>query len=162
MTADEDVTRAKGGGVSRSMVRHALLVSLALIAFGAPVARALPPGPPPKRGGGPPPAWLEKPGTDRWLAYSSYCWTTGGTGLCADFIAPQMRTDLPRIRLARGTTVRFHLGFRPTSLQLWRIGGRSWRLSSTRIAAWQAGGPGVYLLQAAVVGGDASYAFRIV
>jgi hypothetical protein len=80
------------------MVRRALLLSLALIAIGAPLARALPPGPPPKRGDGPPPAWLEKRGTDRWLAYSSFCWTT----MCADFVAPQLRTDLPRIRLARG------------------------------------------------------------
>jgi hypothetical protein len=140
------------------MVRRALLLSLALIAIGAPLARALPPGPPPKRGGGPPPAWLEKPGTDRWLAYSSFCWTR----MCADFVAPQLRTDLPRIRLARGATARFHLGFRPTSLTLARSGGRSWRLPPTRVVAWRAAGPGVYLLQAGVVGGDASYAFRVV
>jgi hypothetical protein len=82
--------------------------------------------------------------------------------MCADFVAPQLRTDLPRIRLARGATARFHLGFRPTSLTLARSGGRSWRLPPTRVVAWRAAGPGVYLLQAGVVGGDASYAFRVV
>jgi hypothetical protein len=140
------------------MVRRALLLSLALIAIGAPLARALPPGPPPKRGDGPPPAWLEKRGTDRWLAYSSFCWTT----MCADFVAPQLRTDLPRIRLARGATVRFHLGFRPASLTVTHSGGRSWRLPPTRVVAWRAADPGVYLLQSGVVGGDASYAFRVI
>jgi hypothetical protein len=143
------------------MMRGALLLWLALIAIGAPLARALPPDPPPKQGSGPPPAWLEKPGTDRWLAYSTYCWTRGGTGLCADFIAPQLRTDLPRIQVARGTGVRFHLGFRPTSLTLTRVGGRTWRLAPARVASWKSARPGVYVLAADVVGGDASYAFRI-
>jgi hypothetical protein len=138
---------------------RALLVAASLLAVLAPLARALPPGQPPKRGGGPPPAWLEKPGADRWLAYSTYCWTT----MCADYVAPQLRTDLPRVRLTRGTTVRFHLGFRPSSLTLARIGGRSWRLPTTAVAGWQAAGPGVYLLEAVVRGGgDASYAFRLV
>ena len=83
--------------------------------------------------------------------------------MCADYVAPQLRTDLPRIRLARGTTVRFRLGFRPSSLTLARIGGRSWPLSAVAVAAWRAAGPGVYLLQAGVRGGgDASYAFRLV
>jgi hypothetical protein len=138
---------------------RALLMAAGLLAVLAPLAHALPPGPPPKRGSGPPPAWLEKPGIDRWLAYSTFCWTT----MCADYVAPQLRTDLPRIQLARATTVRFHLGFRPSSLTLARIGGRSWRLSTTAVAAWRAAGPGVYLLQAGVRGGgDASYAFRVV
>jgi hypothetical protein len=143
-------------------MRRVLVLSLAGAALCAPLARALPPGPPPKQGGGPPPAWLEKQGTDRWLAYSTYCWTTGGVGMCADFIPPQMRPDLPRIRIPRGTTARFHLGFRPTSLVLQRIGGRTWRLSPARAASWKAAGPGVYMLQADAAAGDASYAFRIV
>jgi hypothetical protein len=138
---------------------RALLIAAGLLAVLTPLARARPPEPPPKRGGGPPPAWLEKPGTDRWLAYSTFCWTT----MCADYVAPQLRTDLPRIRLARATSVRFHLGFRPSSLTLARIGGRSWLLSPTAVATWRAAGHGVYLLQAgARGGGDASYAFRLV
>jgi hypothetical protein len=144
------------------MVPRAVVVSLTLFVLCAPLARAHPPGPLPKRGSRPPPAWLEKPGTDRWLAYSSYCWTSGGTGMCADFIAPQLRTDLPRIRVTRGTSVRFHLGFRPTSLTLARIGGRIWRLPAAAVPPWRSAGRGVYLLQAYVLGGDAGYAFRIV
>jgi hypothetical protein len=139
-------------------VRRALILSLTLLALSAPLARALPPGPPPKQGGGPPPAWLEKPGIDRWLAYSSFCWRT----MCADFIPPQMRTDLPRIRLTRGTTVRFHLGFRPSSLQLERIGRQlPWRLAAARISPWTVVGPGIYVLNANGPAGSAGFAFRI-
>lgn len=144
-------------------MRRPLIVSLAALTICVPVARALPPGAPPQRGGGPPPAWLEKPGPDRWLAYSSYCWTIRGAGMCADFIAPQMRSDLPRIRVVRGTPVRFHLGFRPIALQLSRVGGRTqWRLAPARASSWRIAGPGVYTLFARVVGGDASYVFRVV
>jgi hypothetical protein len=140
-----------------------LFLVLAALAAAAPAAGAAPPDPPPKHGSGPPPAWVEKPGVDRWLAFSSYCWTAGGVGRCADFIAPQMRGDLPRIRVERGTTVRFHLGFRPTSLELERVGGRvPSRLPAARVTAWKVAGPGVYVLFAGVPGGDASYAFRIV
>ena len=139
-------------------MRGALILSVPLLALCAPLARALPPGSPPTQGGGPPPAWLEKPGTDRWLAYSTFCWRT----MCADFIAPQMRTDLPRIRVARGTSVRFHLGFRPVALQLDRVGGGTKQLAAARVSSWQVGAPGLYLLFARVAGGDASYAFRIV
>lgn len=144
-------------------MRRALIISLAALAVCAPLAHALPPGPPPKQGGGPPPAWLEKPGPDRWLAYSSYCWTVRGAGMCADFISPQMRTDLPRIRVLRGSTVRFHLGFRPSSLQLSRVGGQApWRLTSARVSSWKVARPGLYVLFARVMGGDASYVFRMV
>ena len=143
-------------------MRRSLLLSFVSLAFCVPLAGAVPPGLPPKQGTRPPPAWLEKPGTDRWLAYSTYCWTTGNVGMCADYVSPKLRTDLPRIHVARRTTVRFHLGFRPTSLSLQRIDGPSWRLARSRVASWSAAGPGVYLLAAYVTGGDASYAFRIV
>jgi hypothetical protein len=138
---------------------RALIVAACLVAIAAPVALALPPGPPPKQGSGPPPAWLEKPGTDRWLAYSSYCWTT----MCADFLPPNSRPDLPRIAVAPGTLVRFHLGFRPTSLQLERFGGgRTWRLARTRVSAWKVAAHGIYVLDAHAAAGSASYVFRIV
>jgi hypothetical protein len=138
---------------------RALIVAACLLAVAAPVALALPPGPPPKQGGGPPPAWLEKPGTDRWLAYSSYCWTT----MCADFLPPDSRPDLPRIQLAPGTLVRFHLGLRPTSLRLARFGGgRTWRLARTRVSAWKVAARGIYVLDAHAAAGSASYVFRIV
>jgi hypothetical protein len=83
--------------------------------------------------------------------------------MCADFISPQLRTDLPRIRVVRGTIVRFHVGFRPISLQLSRVGGKApWRLELARLSSWKVAGPGVYTLFARVIGGDASYVFRIV
>ena len=139
-------------------MRRTLILSLVFLALGAPLAHALPPGKPPKQGGGPPPAWLEKPSTDRWLAYSSFCWRT----MCADFIPPQMRTDLPRIAVASGTLVRFHLGCNPSSVELSRIGGRTWRLTPARVAAWKTRGRGTYVLQLRAGPGDASYVFRLV
>jgi hypothetical protein len=136
-----------------------LTLTVALFAVSASLASALPPGSPPKMGGGPPPAWLELPGTDRWLAYSSFCWKT----LCADFLPPQMRTDLPRVKVAPGKLVRFHLGFRPSSLSLQRIGAqRTWKLAAARVSSWKVAARGVYVLDAGGPGGSAGYAFRIV
>lgn len=140
-------------------VLRSLILAVCLLAVSASLASALPPGSPPKMGGGPPPAWLELPGTDRWLAYSSFCWRT----LCADFLPPQMRTDLPRVKVAPGKLVRFHLGFRPSSLSLQRVGTpRVWKLASARVSSWKVAFRGVYVLNARQPGGSAGYAFRIV
>jgi hypothetical protein len=58
--------------------------------------------------------------------------------------------------------VRFHLGFRPVALQLSRVGGKtSWPLAPARVSSWKVAVPGVYTLFARVVGGDASYVFRV-
>ena len=153
------MTKDRGGGVSSATMRRVLTLAGCFLVFSAAGAAALPPGPPPKQGGGPPPAWLEKRGTDRWLAYSSYCWTTA----CADFLPPDSRPDVPRIALAPGALVRFHLGCNPTSVRVSRFGGaRTWRLSPTRVSAWKAGARGIYVLEVRAGPGDASYVFRIV
>ena len=138
---------------------RALVVAACLLAVAAPVALALPPGQPPKAPGGPPPAWLEKPGTDRWLAYSSFCWTT----TCVDYLPPNARPDLPRLAVAAGTLVRFHLGFNPTSVELHRFGtSRMWRLAATRVSAWKVPSRGIYVVAVRAGPGSASYVFRIV
>src|SRR5918911_2296530 len=73
--------------------------------------------------GGPPAAWVETRAGDRWLAFSSFCWSGPGaggaaTGRCVDYVAPQRRRDLPTIVLRTGELARFHLGFRPRSVSL--------------------------------------------
>jgi hypothetical protein len=125
----------------------------------AAAAVAVPPGDPPGAGTmKPPPAWVDTPGADRWLAYSSFCWTS----LCADYINPQMRGDLPAVAVRRGQVVRFRLGFAPKSLSL-QVGDRSYELKPTRNAAWRVRGKGgvLVLFAAARKGGDASYAARL-
>jgi hypothetical protein len=138
----------------------------AWLALGA-AALARPPGPAPDSVG-PPPAWIGTAAGDRWLAFSSYCWSrrpgagAPATGRCVDLIAPQHRRDLPTIRLRAGELVRFHLGFRPRSVSL-NIGRRSFPLSNVAAPSWRVRGPGgVGLLFATHPRGDASYAARLV
>jgi hypothetical protein len=133
----------------------------------AAAATARPPGPAPDSGG-PPAAWIETRSGDRWLAFSSYCWTrrpgpgAPATGRCVDLIPPQRRRDLPTIRLRAGELVRFHLGFRPRSVSL-NFGRRSFPLSNVAAPSWRVAGPGgVGLLFATHARGDASYAARVV
>jgi hypothetical protein len=110
--------------------------------LGASAAGAVPKPPPPTVTGvrsAPPPAWIETRRSDRWLEFSSYCWTTA----CADFQPPAQRTDLPRIKVARGEVVRFHLRFTPSQLTL-RIGFRTYPLTARRVASWRVrGGSGI-------------------
>jgi hypothetical protein len=146
--------------VSVTSVAIAAWIALGGLASGRPAV----PGP---TSAGPPPAWVETRAGDRWLAFSSYCWTRrgasgGGTGLCVDYRAPQNRRDLPTIRLRAGELARFHLGFKPRSVSL-NIGRRSIPLSNVAAPSWRvigAGGPA--LLFATSARGDASYAARLV
>jgi hypothetical protein len=140
------------------MVRAAL----AALLIAAPVAATPPTAPPPKVSGAgtaPPPAWVELPGAEsRWLAYGSFCWKT----TCVDFLPPQMRPDLPRARVRVGSTVRFHLGFKPSNLRLELVGGaRTWTLRAARVSSWRVARRGVVSLTARAPGGDASYVIRI-
>jgi hypothetical protein len=141
------------------MVRAAL----AALLIAAPVAATPPGSPPPKVSGArtaPPPAWIELPADapSRWLAYGSFCWKT----TCADFLPPQMRPDLPRARVRVGSTVRFHLGFKPSKLRLELVGGaRTWTLRPARVSSWRVARRGVVSLTAHAPGGDASYAIRL-
>jgi hypothetical protein len=135
-------------------------VSALACAWGAFAAAAIavPSGDPPDAGSAAPPAaWVDTPGADRWLGYSTYCWTTQ----CADYITPEMRTDLPRITVRRGQLVRFRLGFRPTTLNL-QVGDRTYELEARTNAAWRVRGKGgVLVLFATAEGGDASYAAKL-
>jgi hypothetical protein len=143
-------------------VAAALACSAALAA--PAVAR---PGAPAPRSGptSPPPAWMESSGGERWLLFSSYCWTKKGArpvASCADFIPPTMRPDLPRIVLRAGERVRLHLGFRPTTLSV-TVGKRTYRLPASATAVWHARVPaGVATLSARGRGGSASYVARFV
>lgn len=141
------------------MVRVALVALL----IAAPVAATPPTATPPKVSGAgtapPPPAWVELPGApSRWLAYGSFCWKTG----CVDFLPPQMRPDLPRARARVGSTVTFHLGFRPSKLRVEAVGaGRAWTLRPVRTSSWRVARLGVVSLTAKGPGGSASYVIRI-
>jgi hypothetical protein len=131
------------------------LVVAALL--GAGCADAAPPGPPPKVPGvrsQPPPAWIETRGGDRWLAFSNYCWTT----TCIDSRPFDQRRDIPRIPVARGELVRFHLGFRPTKLSL-EVGSRTYPLKAARTASWRVRGKsGFVVLHSDKSGFNADYA----
>jgi hypothetical protein len=105
----------------------------------------------------PPPAWIETRGGDRWLAFSSYCWSV----TCVDSRPVEQRTDVPRIRVVSGEVVRFHLRFRPTELML-RLGSKTYPLKPERVASWRVRGPsGVADLTARAAPGSAGYVARL-
>ena len=124
-----------------------------------------PPGPPPSppSRSGPPPAWIETEGGSVWLAYSGYCF--GRT--CVDFVSPEVRKDLPAIRVRRGEIVRFHFGFvaRDVTLSVSEntLRSRSIRLCGGREVAWRVRRGGyLTIFMRARRGGDASYVARLV
>jgi hypothetical protein len=146
----------------------ALSIALAAASVAASAHAARPPTPPPKVSGAasaPPPAWVEIGPSSRWLAYSSYCWTTKGkAAACVDFIPPLMRPDLPVLSARRGTSLRFRLGFRPTSVRLLLLGPgprKAWKLDASTSTTWRAVRAGVFLLEAKGPGGSAGYALRL-
>lgn len=116
--------------------------------------------PPPKVPGvstAPPPAWVETSSGDHWLAFFSYCWST----TCVDSRPAEQRTDVPRIEVAPGEVVRFHLGFPPTEVTL-RIGPKTYPLSSERVTSWRAtGSGGLVFLTAKGQPGSAGYVARM-
>lgn len=140
------------------------VVRLALVALlvAAPAATSPPASAPPQVSGAgtaPPPAWIELPDTpSRWLAYGSYCWRTG----CVDFLPPQMRPDLPRARARVGSTVRFHVGFKPSLLRLELVdSGRTYTLRPARSSAWRVARLGTISLRAKGPPGTVTYVLRI-
>jgi hypothetical protein len=141
-------------------MRLAPAISALACAWGAFAAAAVaaPAADPPDAGSAAPPAaWVDAPAGDRWLGYSTYCWTT----MCADYINPEMRTDLPKIAVKRGQVVRFELGFAPKTLSL-QVGTRTYRLKPRQSAAWRVKGKGgVLVLFATAEGGDASYVAKL-
>jgi hypothetical protein len=143
----------------RHAVTRGALIALTLLAALAGYAVAAPPGAPPKPAGvpgAPPPAWIEAGATEKWLAYSTYCWKVA----CVDYISPEMRKDLPVLRIRRGQPVTVHLGFVPSQLSVSQ-GVRTRRLVPRRTATWRpvAGVASIFAVRKA--GGDASYAVRV-
>lgn len=113
-------------------------------AVGCGGAAAKPNQPPPKAPdvrSPPPPAWIETKRGDFWLAFSDFCWFTA----CVDFRQPSERTDIPRLVVGRGETVRFHLGFSPSRLSI-ELGRRTFALEPKRDAAWHVRAAGLAVL----------------
>jgi len=142
-------------------MRRCAVLGLAVVvgALGAAPAVALPPGPPPKVAGAavaPPPAWIEAGSTQRWLAYSSYCWKTA----CVDFLPPAMRPDVPVVTVRRGQAVRLHFGFAPSSVTVAPVGGGSRRLPPARTISWRPPA-GLLAITAKSKTGSAGYLVRI-
>jgi hypothetical protein len=140
-------------------VTRGALIALASLAALAGYASAAPPAPPPKPAGvtgAPPPAWIEAGTTEKWLAYSTYCWKVA----CADYVLPETRKDLTILRIRRGQAVTVHLGFVPSQLSVSQ-GEKTRRLVPRRTATWRpaAGVASIFAVRKA--GGDASYALRI-
>jgi len=141
-------------------VKTSMVIALTAAAClgGVSAAAARPMAPAPSRGSlSPPLSWVDTAGADRWLAFSTSCWTRG----CIDYIPPERRTDLPRIVVRRGERVVFRLGFTPRSLSL-RVGRRSYPLPASAAASWRARAGGVLALRAFGGRGDASYVARFV
>jgi hypothetical protein len=139
----------------------AVMLLGAACAAAKPEAQAKPKTPPPTVPGvrsAPPPAWIETRRGDRWLAFSSYCWTV----TCIDSRPLEDRADIPRIVVTRGETVRFHLGFEPTKLSV-KVGSVTYPLKAARVASWRARGTGKFSVVHATKGGfRAEYAARLV
>lgn len=148
-------------GRSRPALAAAILTAGVLLAQASPAAAR--PAPPalehPK--GAPPPAWIETSRAERWLAYSSYCWTTPTRGLCADYIDPFRRTDLPRFGVDKGEVVRIHLDFVPTEAYV-TIGKRTVRPDPGRILEVRVRSSGVLVVHVYGPKGDAGYVGRFV
>lgn len=133
---------------------------VALVAASRADARPGPPAPE-HAAVSPPPAWIETEHGDAWLAFSTYCWTRGGTGICVDYINPASRTDLPRVRVRRGEVVRIHLGVVPVDVTV-SIGSRPVTAPRSRILEIRVTRPGLLVVTLLHARGDASYAARLV
>ena len=135
------------------------LVLVYALAIGVPSALAWPGRPansPPKppNPGAPPPAWIETQAGSTWLGFSSYCWTTGRTGTCADAIAPKCgQAGVPDIPVAGDETVRAHLGYTPIGAS---VDNAKAKLDG-RIVTWRVTERGPFLLFTKGKGRDASY-----
>ena len=138
------------------------LVAVMLLGAACAAAKtAKPKTPPPTVPGvrsAPPPAWIETRHGDRWLAFSSYCWTN----TCIDSRPLADRVDIPRIVVSRGERVRFHFGFDPTKLSV-KVGTTTYPLAAERVASWRVRGTGTFAVVRALKDGfRAEYAARLV
>lgn len=145
-------------------LRPVVIAASAAAATCAPLALAWaghPAAPPPKPATptGPPPAWAETPSTSSWLAYSAYCWKT----VCAEYLPPASRPNLPTIRIARGTTVRAHFAFQPSKLSITTLGATTSTrsLAPARVARWRPTAAGVTTLSLKNSAGSVGYVVRV-
>jgi hypothetical protein len=150
-----------------STVRTVLLaLSALLLACGcgqsvaASHSASRPAGQPPRHPrGAPPPAWADTKNGSRWLAYSSYCWSTDAAHQCADIAQPPCADPrTPEIELRQGERVHFHLGFDPSKVVV-TGGGSSKTLAAVRNPTWKARRRnGAMTLSTRARRGDAAYA----
>jgi hypothetical protein len=114
----------------------------------------------------PPPAWIETSSGRHRLGLSSYYWHAEGPAVCADYVRPRCHDGrTPTIRIRRGETVRFELGFTPESVSVAFLDGNSSlvTLGRSRRPRWKITRPGaVALFATARRGGDASYTACVV
>lgn len=142
-----------------------LLVAILVLAF---VAATGPPATPPPMVGGvfasPPPAWVEAGRPSVWAGFGSYCWSSPEkSAACVDMIPPTTRSDLVRLQVAPGTTVRLHLRFAPRSVGVYRLTGTSrTRLPAVagRTISWRAR-VGIIDVEVTSARGSASYLVRL-
>ena len=53
---------------------------------------------------GPPAAWIETRAGTTWLGFSSYCWRSGNSGVCADAVAPRCGLKgIPNVTVSEGS-----------------------------------------------------------
>ena len=152
------MTNPPGGGVLSAEMRLVLFAALAVVAAGCgsvqpPHASGPPPGKPQVRSG-PPGAWLETAAGNTWLARGSFCWHFKNHGVCADSAAASCDQKwIPHIEVARGETIRAHLGFVPQEASVegatTSVDGRTVSLDAPR--------GGAFMLFAKTRRGDASY-----
>jgi hypothetical protein len=133
---------------------QALPLVLVLSACGSGPAAAPNAGAPKSSSKGPPAAWIETKAGSDWLGFSSWCWNSGNTGICADAAAPQCGQEaVPNIRVERGEAVRAHLGYTPEQAS---VEGANAELHG-RVVSWNVEAAGPFLLFTKGEHGDASY-----
>jgi len=126
----------------------------ALVAAGCASSGTAPPTAPELGERGPPPAWIETAEGSRRLAFSSYCWRFGDTGLCADYVQRSCgkKGHPPIVRVVEGEAVRFHLGYEPSEVSVNMEG-----IDASREPEWRVTHDGALALFTKGSPGDASY-----
>lgn len=107
----------------------------------------------------PPPAWVVTGSVTRWMAYGSYCWDSD----CVDMVPPDQLPDVPSIVAPVDATVKFHLGFRPSRVELIFPGDeRAVTLEAGREVEWQVTRTGTVMVGTwRPGGGDAFYVVEL-
>jgi hypothetical protein len=115
---------------------------------------------------GPPPAWVETENGAHWLGFSSYCFEE----YCFEDVAPSCEAeDVPKVRVHRGETVRFHLGFKPREVSLEFLSSRILHprfesvvtrreaLEAGTVVDWRVNATGLTSLVATALQGEVNY-----